>query len=375
MLNKNNKNNTQKLKTKQSVPSKDGVKSIVSDEDRYYPSVRLMVCRDCADEKVSDQTEIFTWDPVQEVNVPTAPRCPVCHSYKMDWPADKDGSRHDAINEDRLISQKKSYLIKNSEEYPDMESVMEIEAPDNGDDSHTIEPSEGFDSSGIIEKEFSHKGNIHETGYAHLINVGNTPHMQPKIPIDDLVAIKMSQSKSMINLWEDKTYGSASINKEVKLKMGFTLECLNKTGQRKLSDQDAKRSLNSVFFGKEWIRKNKPQDGEWIPYKLRQQIEDKEYEVERNIMVLKTGEKYGGIIQKEYVVKDNLYDTVDLTKLALETDIPWADNKTLDLYTLYKASKKKRAKLKKETKLIKQLEQLNLAEIKLAEKEHAQIVD
>jgi len=375
MLNKNNKNNIQKLKTKQSVPSKDGVKSIVSDEDKYYPSVRLMVCRDCADEKVSDQTEIFTWDPIQEVNVPTAPRCPVCHSYKMDWPADKDGSRHDAIDEDRLISQKKSYLLKNNHtEYPDEDSVANVEVLDSND-SHTIEPQEGFESSGIVEKEFSHKGNIHETGYAHLINVGITPHMQPKIPIDDLVAIKISQSKSMINLWEDKTYGSASINKEVKLKMGFTLECLNKTGTRKLSDQDAKRSLNIIFFGKEWIRKNKPQDGEWISYKFKQQIEDKEYEVERNIMVLKTGVKNGGIIQKEYEVRDNLYDTVDLTKLALETDVPWGDIKTLDLYELYKASKKKQAKLKKESKLKIQLEQLNLAQIELAEKERTQIVN
>ena len=31
-----------------------------------------------------------------------------------------------------------------------------------------------------------------------------------------------------------------------------------------------------------------------------------------------------------------MYDTVDLTKLALETDVPWADEKVLDLYKIYK---------------------------------------
>ena len=361
MLNKNNKNNTQKLKTKQSVPSKDGVKSIVSDEDRYYPSVRLMVCRDCADEKVSDQTEIFTWDPVQEVNVPTAPRCPVCHSYKMDWPADKDGSRHDAINEDRLISQKKSYLIKNSEEYPDENSLVDIEVLDSND-SYTIEPKDGFDSSGIIEKEFSHKGNIHETCYSHLVNPGNTPHMQRKIPIDDLVAIKKSQSKRMINLWEEQTYGNASINKEVKLKMGFYLECDNHSGKRKLSDQSAKRALDYIYFGKEWLRNNQPEEGKINKWQMKV-FEDKEQEIERQIVILRTGNINIGITEPEYKVRDNLYDTVDPAKLALETDIPWADIITLDLYKMYKASKKNKAKLKKEAKL------------KLAEKERTQIVN
>ena len=62
MLNKIKSNTRKSAKAKQSVPSKnDGVKSLLSDEDRYYPSKRLMVCRVCNDNKVSDQTEKLVW--------------------------------------------------------------------------------------------------------------------------------------------------------------------------------------------------------------------------------------------------------------------------------------------------------------------------
>jgi len=197
MLNKIITKTRKSLKTKQSVVSKGTVKSVDS-KDRYYPSVRQMVCRDCADQKVSDQTEKFVWDPVQELNVPIAPRCPACHSYKMEWPADKDGSRPDPINEDRILSQKKSYLVKNSEEYQDEGSVFGIELPYNGDDTHTIEPSEGFDSSGIIATGAHLDGTIQDTWYINVVNPGNTPHMQPKIPVTQLLNIKKSQAKAMI---------------------------------------------------------------------------------------------------------------------------------------------------------------------------------
>ena len=338
MLNKIKSKTRKSAKAKQSVPSKnDGVKSLLSDEDKYYPSKRLMVCRVCNDNKVSDQTEKLVWDKEQGVMVPDAPRCPVCFSRSMDWPAEEDGTRHDAIAEDRLISKMKSYLIKNSEDYEESDyPTMDIEAPMDTGDSMTLDPSEGFDSSGIIEREMFHKGNIHTTAYAHLVNAGNAPHMQRKLPIDDLVNIRKSQSKALGNLWEEKTYGSASLNRDMKNKMGFRIECDNPTGRRRLSDQDAFRALNNIFFGKEWLKKNVPTEKGYIPFSLRKQIEDKEYEVERNIAVLKTGIKNIGIKAPEYNTRDNLYDTVDLTKLALETDVPWADEKVLDLYKIYK---------------------------------------
>ena len=367
MLNKIITKTRKSLKTKQSVVSKGTVKSVDS-KDRYYPSVRQMVCRDCADQKVSDQTEKFVWDPVQELDVPIAPRCPACHSYKMEWPADKDGSRPDPINEDRLLSQKKSYLVKNSEDYQDEGSVFGIELPYNGDDTHTIEPSEGFDSSGIIATGAHLDGTIQDTWYINVVNPGNTPHMQVKIPVTQLLNIRKSQAKAMINLWENKTYGSRSTNIEVKTKMGFTLECDNHTGKRRLSDQEAKRALNNIFFGKEWLKDMVPEEGEKMSKKLVKQIEAKEMEVERNINVLKTGVKNGGVQQPEFDQRDNLYDTVDPAKLALETDVPWADNVTLDLYKMFKASKKRKAKLRKEAKL-------KLAETKLNEWETAQIAN
>jgi len=349
MLNKIITKTRKSLKTKQSVVSKGTVKSVDS-KDRYYPSVRQMVCRDCADQKVSDQTEKFVWDPVQELNVPIAPRCPACHSYKMEWPADKDGSRPDPINEDRILSQKKSYLVKNSEEYQDEGSVFGIELPYNGDDTHTIEPSEGFDSSGIIATGAHLDGTIQDTWYINVVNPGNTPHMQPKIPVTQLLNIKKSQAKAMINLWEDKTYGSRSTNIEVKTKMGFTLECENHTGKRRLSDQEAKRALNNIFFGKEWLKDMVPEEGEKMSKKLVKQIEAKEMEVERNIAVLKTGIKNIGVQGPDYDNKENLYDTVDPAKLALETDVPWADIKALDLYKIYKVVKKAKAALKRQAK-------------------------
>lgn len=352
MLNKIITKTRKSLKTKQSVVSKGTVKSVDS-KDRYYPSVRQMVCRDCADQKVSDQTEKFVWDPVQELDVPIAPRCPACHSYKMEWPADKDGSRPDPINEDRLLSQKKSYLVKNSEDYQDEGSVFGIELPYNGDDTHTIEPSEGFDSSGIIATGAHLDGTIQDTWYINVVNPGNTPHMQVKIPVTQLLNIRKSQAKAMINLWENKTYGSRSTNIEVKTKMGFTLECDNHTGKRRLSDQEAKRALNNIFFGKEWLKDMVPEEGEKMSKKLVKQIEAKEMEVERNIAVLKTGIKNIGVQGPDYETKENLYDTVDPAKLALETDVPWADIKALDLYKMYKQVKKAKAALKRQAKKVK----------------------
>ena len=271
----------------------------------------------------------------------------------MEWPADKDGSRPDPINEDRLLSQKKSYLVKNSEDYQDEGSVFGIELPYNGDDTHTIEPSEGFDSSGIIATGAHLDGTIQDTWYINVVNPGNTPHMQVKIPVTQLLNIRKSQAKAMINLWENKTYGSRSTNIEVKTKMGFTLECDNHTGKRRLSDQEAKRALNNIFFGKEWLKDMVPEEGEKMSKKLVKQIEAKEMEVERNIAVLKTGIKNIGVQGPDYENKENLYDTVDPAKLALETDVPWADIKALDLYKIYKEVKKAKAALKRQAKKVK----------------------
>lgn len=337
MLNKIKSKTRKSAKAKQSVPSNDGVKSLLSDDDRYYPSKRLMVCRVCNDNKVSDQTEKLVWDKEQGVMVPDAPRCPVCFSRSMDWPAEEDGTRHDAIAEDRLISKMKSYLIKNSEEYDEKDyPTMDIDAPMDTGDSMTLDPQDGFDSSGIVAKDMYFDQMCHMTSHAGFVNFGNAPHMVKKIPMRELMAIRKSVSKALGNLWEEKTYGSAALNRDMKNKMGFRIECDNPTGRRRLSDQDAFRALNNIFFGKEWLKKNVPTEKGYVPFSLRKQIEDKEYEVERNISVLKTGIKNIGLIAPEYTTRDNLYDTVDLTKLALETDVPWADEEVLDLYKIYK---------------------------------------
>ena len=94
-------------------------------------------------------------------------------------------------------------------------------------------------------QQMFHKRNIHRTAYAHLVNAGNAPHMQRKLPIDDLVNIRKSQSKALGNLWEEKTYGSAALNRDMKNKMGFRIECDNPTGRRRLSDQGYVRSIST----------------------------------------------------------------------------------------------------------------------------------
>ena len=199
----------------------------------------------------------------------------------------------------------------------------------------TIEPQDGFDSSGFPENDLSHKGNIHETCYAPLVNPGNTPHMQKKIPIDELVDIRDNTQKAILYSWQPKTYGSSLLNKECKSKMGFSLECLN-TGNRKLSDQAARKALTGIYFGQEKIKEIKEIQLERKP--TRDETKDRlkaEETVGRLIGVLKTGNASCGHQSPMYETKINDYDPVSFEKLALELDIPWTEN-VLDTHELAK---------------------------------------
>ena len=202
----------------------------------------------------------------------------------------------------------------------------------------TIEPREGFESSGFIENDAFHKGNIHETCYAHLVNPGNTPHMQKKIPIEQLLAIRKSTAQSMINIWEPKTYGDREINAECKSKMGFSIECLNE-GDRKLSDQKVKRLLTSVYFARKNIEELLAKDSK-LTMDEKKLLDDSEETVGRIIAVLKTGDNTIGQQSPMYDVKINTYDPVDLVKLQMELDIPW-NEEPMDTYKLFKTQKNK----------------------------------
>ena len=177
----------------------------------------------------------------------------------------------------------------------------------------TMEPREGFESSGFIENDAFHKGNIHETCYAHLVNPGNTPHMQKKIPIEQLLAIRKSTAQAMINIWEPKTYGDREINAECKSKMGFSIECQNE-GDRKLSDQKVKRLLTSVYFARKNIEELLAKDRK-LSMDEKKLLDDSEETVGRIIAVLKSGNDTIGQQSPMYDVKINTYDPVNLEKI------------------------------------------------------------
>ena len=286
--------------------------------------------------------------------VPLPIKCRNCGNQKgFDFPDDSGVEEAELANHEMYAKAKASMLEENlSEDYihvlSDIESEI-AEATQLAENSpevkgevvqqvFTIEPREGFESSGFIENDAFHKGNIHETCYAHLVNPGNTPHMQKKIPIEQLLAIRKSTAQAMINIWEPKTYGDREINAECKSKMGFSIECLNE-GDRKLSDQKVKRLLTSVYFARKNIEELLAKDSK-LTMDEKKLLDDSEETVGRIIAVLKTGDNTIGQQSPMYDVKINTYDPVDLVKLQMELDIPW-NEEPMDTYKLFKTQKNK----------------------------------
>ena len=200
----------------------------------------------------------------------------------------------------------------------------------------TIEPKSGFETSGIVEKDLYHNATVQQTGYHGLVNVGNTPHMQKKIPIEELLAIKHNSIIAVKNALLPSTYGDRLLNAECKLKMGFSIECLNtleshkkhvdvgiKTCNRKLNDRQVKSILNDIYFTQKKINEIKQQENVNRTGKENEILVTCEEKIARLISVLKTGNKSCGYQSPMYEPKDNKYDPIDLTKLQMETDIPW----------------------------------------------------
>jgi len=285
--------------------------------------------------------------------VPLPIKCKNCGNQKgFNFPDDSGIEEAEIVNHEMYAKGKASMLEENlPEDYIHILSDIESEIAEDTQLAEnsprvkgivekqvfTIEPKDGFDSSGIIERDMFHKGNIQETAYAHLVNAGNTPHMQKKIPIGQLIAIRESQVKGVLSNWAPKTYGNASINRECKSKMGFSVEC-NNTGDRKLSDQKVKSLLTSIYFAQEKIKElmslEKPTKTDIA------ELEKTEETILRITMVLKSGDISAGYQSPMYDIKINTYDPVDLDKLGMELDIPWNEN-ILDMYKIAKASKPK----------------------------------
>ena len=204
---------------------------------------------------------------------------------------------------------------------------------------YTIEPKDGFDSSGIVEKDMYFDQMCHTTAYYGFVNFGNTPHMIKKIPMRELMAIRSSVVSRITQAWFPKTYGNAAINRECKSKMGFSIECLN-TGDRKLSDQRIKALLSNVYFGEQKVKELNLQMSEMkrVTQKDKDILEKAEEYVLQVIATLKTGVEWVNNEVKEY--RDNTYDPMTLEKLGMELDIPWKED-LINLYQIAKASNPK----------------------------------
>ena len=295
--------------------------------------------------------------------VPLPIKCRNCGNQKgFDFPDDSGVEAAELANHEMYAKAKASMLESHGPEdhdhiLSDLESEI-AEATQLAENSpevkgevvqqvFTIEPREGFESSGFIENDAFHKGNIQETCYAHLVNPGNTPHMQKKIPIEQLLAIRKSTAQAMINIWEPKTYGDREINAECKSKMGFSIECQNE-GDRKLSDQKVKRLLTSVYFARKNIEELLAKDGK-LSMDEKKLLDDSEETVGRIIAVLKSGNDTIGQQSPMYDVKINTYDPVNLEKLQMELDIPWREP-VMDIHKIAQRVHKNKARAKKAAK-------------------------
>ena len=295
--------------------------------------------------------------------VPLPIKCRNCGNQKgFDFPDDSGVEAAELANHEMYAKAKASMLESHGPEdhdhiLSDLESEI-AEATQLAENSpevkgevvqqvFTIEPREGFESSGLIENDAFHKGNIQETCYAHLVNPGNTPHMQKKIPIEQLLAIRKSTAQAMINIWEPKTYGNREINAECKSKMGFSIECQNE-GDRKLSDQKVKRLLTSVYFARKNIEELLAKDGK-LSMDEKKLLDDSEETVGRIIAVLKSGNDTIGQQSPMYDVKINTYDPVNLEKLQMELDIPWKEP-VMDIHKIAQRVHKNKARARKAAK-------------------------
>ena len=269
--------------------------------------------------------------------VPLPIKCRNCGNQKgFDFPDDSGVEAAELANHEMYAKGKATMIGEDIEELDELESEF-AEATQIAENRprvkgtvekqvFTIEPQDGFDSSGFVENDLYHKGDIQETVYGMYVNPGNTPHMQKKIPIADVLSYRNSRAKATANaFFETKTYGNREINAECKAKMGFSVECDNE-GNRKLSDQFVKRSLTSVYFAQDKIKEIKLVH---LERKLKkdevEELAKAEETLARLIGVLRSGNASCGHQSPMYESRDNTYDPVSLEKLQMELDIPWTE--------------------------------------------------
>ena len=297
--------------------------------------------------------------------VPLPIKCRNCGNQKgFDFPDDSGVEAAELANHEMYASAKASMVkeidIQNDNDNTELLSELESEiaeatqlAENNPEvkgkvvqQVFTIEPREGFESSGFIENDAFHKGNIHETCYAPLVNPGNTPHMQKKLNINDLVKIRESVSKGMINLWEIRTYGNRKTYNDCIKEIGFSPESGHR-GSRKLSDQKIDRLLDNITFAqRERMALISALQDSYNSDKIMKKIDEQQEIIDRNKAIIKTGNASCGHQSPMYDVKVNTYDPVDLNKLQLELDIPWREP-VMDIHKIAQRVHKNKANTKR----------------------------
>ena len=299
-------------------------------------------------------------DNIEDLLVPLPTKCKNCGNQKgFNFPDDSGVEKAELI-EHEMYAKAKATMLKEVEEpennNDNTEILSELESEiaedtqlaenkpnvkgDVEEQTYTIEPKDGFDSSGIKENDLHFDQMCHMTTYQGFVNFGNTPHMIKKIPMRELMAIRESVQSRIAQAWLPQTYGNARINAECKAKMGFSVECLNK-GNRRLSDRRVKALLTNVYFGQEKVKalKEAMNEMDYVTKKSKDELEKAEEYVLQVISTLKTGQEWVNNEVKEY--RDNTYDPMTLEKLGMELDIPWKEDLT-DMYKIAKASNPKR---------------------------------
>ena len=263
------------------------------------------------------------------------------------WKQFEESKRIKILAEDPQWKQFEESWAKDAKNKPKIKGNIEPQI-------FTIEPEEGFGSSGNVEKDLSHKGDIHETCYAPHVNGGNTPHMQKKKPISELIAVLDSVAKMRINLWQPKTYGSRKTYNDCEAEIGFTPEAGNR-GNRKLSDQQINRMLDNITFASKdkmklatkleehllYLKESNGTIGKYAE-NLIEKMDELDEKIARNKGAIYTGNASCGHQSPMYDIKINTYDQVDLNKLAMELDIPWTES-VLDIHELAKRVKQENA--------------------------------
>ena len=315
----------------------------------------------------------------EEDKVPLTWKCGNCGSQKGFDFADSSGSEKEEEDNHGKVGQAKSTMINSPEEedpswrqyeeskrikilaedpqwkqFEESWSKVAKNSPkikgDYKEQVYTIDPEDGFNGDGgYEEKDYSHNRMVQQSGYAHVVNGGNTPSMQKKMEWSKLLPIRESVGKANINLWQPKTYGSRKTYTDCEAEIGFTPEAGNR-GNRKLSDQKINSMLDNITFASKDKMKLEEDLAQHLEYlkqsngtigvyakKLLTEIRELDEKMARNKGAIYTGNASCGHQSPMYEIKINTYDPVDLDKLAMELDIPW-DEEPTNVYEIYVSS-------------------------------------